>query len=95
VFGLPILALDVHGAKLFLPDDASVKIPVNSAEQTLADLSGAIDKLCREPDELIRMRGKGNRAANAYLWPQKIRVILNDYESITSLPTEETARGDL
>jgi glycosyltransferase involved in cell wall biosynthesis len=60
--GLPILTLDHHGAADFVPDDAGIKVPVQTAEATVAALARAVEHLYDHPAELERM----GRAGFAY-----------------------------
>ena len=70
--GLPILTLDHHGATDFIPDDAGIKVPVQSAEATAAALARAVEHLYDHPEELVR-RGQASFAfASQYSWPQLV-----------------------
>ena len=42
--GLPVITLDLHGAHDWVPDGASLKVPVGSPEETVRNLAGAIEK---------------------------------------------------
>ena len=42
--GLPIITLDLHGAHDFVPDGASVKVPVGNPAETVRNLAGAIEE---------------------------------------------------
>ena len=41
--GLPVIALDIHGAKTAIPDTAGIKLPLAPAEQVVESLAGAIE----------------------------------------------------
>jgi glycosyltransferase involved in cell wall biosynthesis len=60
--GLPILTLDHHGAADFIPNAAGIKVPVQSAEATVAALARAVEHLYDHPAELAQM----GRAGIAY-----------------------------
>jgi glycosyltransferase involved in cell wall biosynthesis len=61
--GLPILTLDHHGAADFIPADAGIKVPVQSAEATTAALARAVEHLYDHPTELERMGQAGVKYA--------------------------------
>jgi glycosyltransferase involved in cell wall biosynthesis len=48
-YGLPVIALNHQGVGAFVPDDASIKVPVNSPEQVISDLANAFDVLASNP----------------------------------------------
>ncbi|WP_158941317.1 glycosyltransferase family 4 protein [Granulicella sp. S190] len=42
--GLPVITLDLHGARDVVPDGASIKVPVTSPKAVVASLASAIDQ---------------------------------------------------
>ena len=70
--GLPILTLDHHGATTFIPDEAGIKVPVQSAEATAAALARAVEHLYDHPAELVRRGQAGFAFASQYNWPQLV-----------------------
>jgi glycosyltransferase involved in cell wall biosynthesis len=64
--GLPILTLDHHGAADFIPADAGIKVPVQSAEATTAALARAVEYLYDHPAELEQMGRAGFAFASNY-----------------------------
>jgi glycosyltransferase involved in cell wall biosynthesis len=64
--GLPILTLDHHGAADFIPAAAGIKVPVQSAEATTADLARAVEHLYDHPAELAQMGQAGVAFAANY-----------------------------
>ncbi|HEX8328298.1 MAG TPA: glycosyltransferase family 4 protein [Hymenobacter sp.] len=73
--GLPILTLDHHGATDFIPDDAGVKVPVQSAEATADALARAVERLYDHPEELASCGRAGFAFASRYSWPQLAREL--------------------
>jgi glycosyltransferase involved in cell wall biosynthesis len=51
--GLPVVALNHQGIRAFVPDDACIKVSVNSPQQVINDLAHAFDVLRSNP-ELVR-----------------------------------------
>jgi glycosyltransferase involved in cell wall biosynthesis len=70
--GLPILTLDHHGATDFIPDEAGIKVPVQSAAATAAALARAVEHLYDHPAELVRRGQAAFDFASQYSWPQLV-----------------------
>ncbi|HEX8425461.1 glycosyltransferase family 4 protein [Hymenobacter sp.] len=70
--GLPILTLDHHGATDFIPDDAGIKVAVQSAEETTAALARAVEHLYDNPEELERLGRNSFAYASQYSWPKLV-----------------------
>lgn len=68
--GLPILTLDHHGAADFIPADAGIKVPVQSADETVAALARAVEYLYDNPAALERMGRVGFAYATHYTLPK-------------------------
>ncbi|MFP4340302.1 MAG: glycosyltransferase family 4 protein [Cyclobacteriaceae bacterium] len=63
-YGLPIITLDLHGAKKAIPDEAALKVKVsNQKEQIVRDLAEAVAFLYKNPE----LRQKMGRAAFDYV----------------------------
>ena len=70
--GLPILTLDHHGATDFIPNDAGIKVPVQSADATADALARAVEHLYDHPAEL-EQRGRASFAfATQFSWPKLV-----------------------
>ena len=91
--GLPLLTLDLHGATDFIPDDAGVKVSVQSAAATAAALARAVEHLHDNPAELERLGRGGYAYARQQTWPQVVRRLLHRAAladpSLTKLRTAE------
>jgi glycosyltransferase involved in cell wall biosynthesis len=83
--GLPILTLDHHGAADFIPDAAGIKVPVQSAEATIAALARAVEHLYDHPAELEKM-GRAGIAFAANYTQQKL--VANLYQQAATLAPE-------
>jgi len=68
--GLPIITLDHHGAADFIPDDAGIKVPVQSADETVAALARAVERVYDDPAALERMGRAGFAYAAHYTLPK-------------------------
>jgi glycosyltransferase involved in cell wall biosynthesis len=78
-FGLPILALDQHGARNFVPSEAGIKVPVHSPQQVVDDLASAIVSLAEDPDLGQRMKQAAWRFARSQSWRQRAEVMMGMY----------------
>ena len=67
--GLPIIALNHQGIRAFVPDEASIKVPVNSPEQVINDLARAFEAFATHPERWLAM----SRAALAFAEEQTWR----------------------
>ena len=74
--GLPILTLDHHGATDFIPDEAGIKVPVQTPEATAAALARAVEYLAAHPAELAGMGRAGFAYASQYSWPALVDDLL-------------------
>ncbi|MCM3079023.1 glycosyltransferase family 4 protein [Brevibacillus invocatus] len=67
-YGLPVIVLDHHGVRDFVPTTAGIKIPVTSPEQVTSDMAAAIEALYRQPEERARMGCAGYDFAKEHTW---------------------------
>lgn len=81
-YGLPVVALDHHGVRDFVPKTAGIKIPVTSPEQVTADMAAAIETLYRQPEERLRMGGAGYSFARKHTWESFSQKIERVYRQI-------------
>lgn len=83
-YALPVIVLDHHGVRDFVPDDAGIKIPVVYPEQAVKQIAEAISYLCMHPDERRRMGEKGYSFAREHTWEafgQKMESIYKEIQS--------------
>jgi glycosyltransferase involved in cell wall biosynthesis len=83
--GLPIITLDLHGAHDFVPDSASLKVPVGSPEETVRNLASAIDKYSLlSPLEKDQMSASAWNYARTRSWSARAEVVEKLYEEVLS-----------
>lgn len=83
-YGLPVIVLDHHGVRDFVPDDAGIKIPVVYPEQAVKQIAEAISYLSQRPDERKRMGAIGYSFAREHTWEafgQKMESIYKEIQS--------------
>lgn len=80
--GLPIVTLDLHGARHLVPDAAGVKVAVASPEETVRDLAHAVEDLFHHPEKRVAMRQAGLEAARAHEWSRRATTMSNLYQTL-------------
>lgn len=73
--GLPIVALNHHGMRAFVPENASIKIPVRTPEQIITDFAIAIGTLVSNPDCMRKMSQAAYVFANEQTWPRRAEMM--------------------
>ena len=91
--GVPVITLDLHGAHDWLPDVASIKVPVGGPEETVRNLAGAIEEFASlSPLSRNRMSMHAWSCAKTHTWPARAEVCERLYQNIVSgVPVLETA----
>jgi glycosyltransferase involved in cell wall biosynthesis len=81
--GLPVITLDIHGARDLVPDEAGIKIPVHSKEQLLCDASAAVTRYAgMSPLEWNQMSMAGWSFAKTLTWPHRAAFAERLYSKI-------------
>ena len=81
-YALPIITLDIHGAKKFVPDRAGIKIPVTNPDTIIAALAEAIKYLYHHPQVRIEMGKVGYDFARTQTWSNKARRATEYYDRL-------------
>lgn len=93
--GLPIITLNLHGARDHVPDVASIKVPVGKPEETVSNLAGAIQEYASysssKKDEMSR---QGWEFAKSFNWPDRAETAERLYRQIlTPTASVDTVNG--
>ena len=83
--GLPILTLDLHGAKSLVPDGAGIKVPVTTPDETAAVLAKGVEDLYHDPAQCEAYGRYAYEFALTQTWKNKARKIAAHYESFFDL----------
>lgn len=83
-YGLPLITLDHHGAKAFIPPEAGIKVAVSEPEITLQALKEAIVYLAEHPEEKKKMGEHAFEYARQFAWSRRIEDIQQYYQKILS-----------
>lgn len=81
--GLPVIALDIHGARVLCDTSSAILIPVESKEQMVKGFRDAIVKLHNEP-ELRRGMGQAGRrkVEEKFLWEKRAQRMNEIYAQV-------------
>lgn len=88
-YGLPVIALNHQGVGAFVPDDASIKVPVNSPEQVITDLANAFDVLASNPQLQRTMSRAALAFAENQTWRRRAETMNELYaETMKGTPAD-------
>jgi glycosyltransferase involved in cell wall biosynthesis len=73
--GLPIVALNHQGIQAFVPEEASIKVPVNSPSQVIDDLARAFESLGANPKSLLTMSEAALAFAEQQTWRRRAEAM--------------------
>lgn len=82
-YGLAIIALDHQGAKVFIPEDAGIKVPVNTPNETVSAIAHAITAFHDDPELLMKANDAAYLAASKYLDENRYYHLIESY-AVTS-----------
>lgn len=83
--GLPVITVDLHGARDFVPDAASLKVAIGNCQDTVRNFAQAIehyDRLTAEAKSLMSM--KAWTFANTLNWTERAEFTETLYREILS-----------
>jgi len=81
--GLPIITLDLHGAHDFVPEGASLKVPVGRPDETVRNLAAAIEKYALLPlPKKNQMSKQAWDFANTLSWSARAEFTEKIYRGI-------------
>ena len=80
--GLPIVAVDLHGAASVLPSTASIKVPFGDVDSTATGLSRALLRLLTDETTYARLSRGAIDFARSQTWPERVRRIERIYEDV-------------
>jgi glycosyltransferase involved in cell wall biosynthesis len=86
--GLPVIALDHQGIKAFVPDEASIKVPVNSPQQVIADLARAFEAFALHPERRLAMSRAALAFAEEQTWTRRAEKMNKLYAEMTNGPLD-------
>jgi glycosyltransferase involved in cell wall biosynthesis len=79
--GLPIITLDLHGAKRLVPNRAGIKVPVTNPTETANALAQAVEYMHNNFEERLSMSQVGYDFAQTQSWSHKVLKMSECYEN--------------
>jgi glycosyltransferase involved in cell wall biosynthesis len=70
-YGLPVIALNHQGMRAFVPDEAGLKVSVNSPQQVISDLADAFDVLGLNPELKPAMSSAALAFGESQTWKRR------------------------
>ena len=80
--GLAIVTLDHQGARDFVPDEAGIRVPVASPQETIENLTEALTHLYHNPRQLLPMSETGLNFARQHDWVLKADQMSKLYRTL-------------
>lgn len=81
-YSLPIIGLDHHGTRDFVPNGAGIKVPVTNPNETVKGLAQAIEYMFAHPEERVKMGRIGYEFAKTQTWRQHALKMSDYYQEI-------------
>ncbi len=88
-YGLPIITLNHQGARVFVPEEASIKVDVVDVNKTLEELKDAVTYIHQNPEERRRMGKAAYDFAITQTWAHKVQKVLKAYKALTESQSQE------
>lgn len=83
--GLPVITLDLHGARDVVPDDAGIKVPVTTPAAVVCALASAIDRFASmSVEQKNAMSRAGWEFARTSTWPMRAAAAELLYREISA-----------
>lgn len=80
--GLPIITLNHHGSRDVVPDDAGIKVNVDTPDECVKNIARAIELLYHNPSLCFEMGKAGWNFARTATWSDKINTISEIYTTL-------------
>ena len=81
-FGLPVIVPDHQGVGTFVPNEAGIKVPVTTPEDTIGGFARAIEHMALDQEARNRMALAAWRFAQEERWDKRAERMLNIYEEL-------------
>jgi glycosyltransferase involved in cell wall biosynthesis len=80
--GLPVIALNHQGMRAFVPEDASIKVSVESPEQVINDLARAFEAFAATPERRPAMSRAALAFAEEQTWTRRAEMMNKLYAEV-------------
>ena len=93
-YGLPVVTLDLHGVGDYMPQDAGIKVPVGSREETVQSIATALARMARDP-QLRRISGlAGWEYARQLRWSKRAEKMDRIYQQCIATRTDDLQQDE-
>ena len=83
--GLPVITLDLHGARDLVPDDAGIKVPLSGPDEIVGDVATAVDRFAKMSDtDRTKMSIAGWEFARSMTWNVRAAEAEQLYKKVLS-----------
>jgi glycosyltransferase involved in cell wall biosynthesis len=87
--GLPVITLNHQGMRAFVPEEASIKVPVESPEQVIDDLARAFEAFGSSPERRLAMSRAALAFAEEQTWTHRAETMNKLYAEMMKGTTGE------
>jgi len=84
-FGIPMVTLDLHGAKTFVDEGTAIKVPVTTPEDTKNQICKALIKLYEEPELRKKISTSSFSSAKDFKRSERLKYINNYYRLLSDV----------
>jgi glycosyltransferase involved in cell wall biosynthesis len=85
--GLPPIVVNYGGPGELVTDECGIRLPMAPREELVGQLSAAMSRLLRDPDQCQRMSAAGiDRVRCGFTWSRKAAQIVTIYRDVLGLP---------
>ncbi|GAB4196193.1 MAG: hypothetical protein OHK0057_09050 [Thermoflexibacter sp.] len=81
-YGLPIITLNHHGARDFVPENAGFKVPVNEPQETVREIAKAVEYMYQYPEKRVEFGKNSYEFAQTQSWQAKKTAIFALYKEL-------------
>jgi len=94
--GMPVITLDLHGARDFVPDQAGIKVAVTTPGGVVRDLAAAVDRFAQlSPEERNAMSEVAWTFAEKNTWTARAEEFVRLYEQLVKANGSFQGQGGL
>jgi glycosyltransferase involved in cell wall biosynthesis len=80
-FGLPLITLNINGAKIFIPENAGIKVEANTPKETVRQIANAITVFCNDNHQREICGKNGFEFAKSHEWQNKVNQVVELYKA--------------
>ena len=86
-FGLPVVTLNLHGVRTFVPDNVGIKVDPDDGERTAQAIKQALMRLYVDPEHRTTLGQNAYRYAKQHIWSAKVAHVNQAYPAESGSPS--------